>query len=149
MTVQVQPITPSELSRAPAGEPSAAVATRVAAARQHQRARGVANAEADGAAIVLEPEARTLAETAADKLHLSARGFTRVLRVARSVADLAALPRCAGWMWRRRWRSGTGCRAARGKNLLFLKKKEEKDFYCFNIEDSFVLSFKKEHPFPS
>ena len=33
--------------------------------------------------------ARALAEQAADRLRLSARGFTRVLRVARTVADLA------------------------------------------------------------
>ena len=35
------------------------------------------------------PEARQLAEHAADKLRLSPRGFTRALRVARSIADLA------------------------------------------------------------
>ena len=92
MTIAVQPIAPAELSRAPAGEPSAAVAARVATARQRQRARGGLNAEADAATIALEPEARTLAETAADRLRLSARGFTRVLRVARTIADLAGVP---------------------------------------------------------
>ena len=90
MTVQVQPVPPAELSRAAAGERSAAVAARVADARGRQEARGAAtNAEADAGAIALEPEARTLAETAAERLRLSARGFTRVLRVARTVADLA------------------------------------------------------------
>ena len=90
MTVQVQPVPPAELSRAPAGETGAAVALRVADARGRQDARGTAtNAEADGHAIALQPEARSLAETAAEKLRLSARGFTRVLRVARTVADLA------------------------------------------------------------
>ena len=89
MTVQVQPIAPAELSRAPAGEPSAAVAARVAGARAVQRARGTLNAELDSGAIALEPEARSFAEAAAEKLRLSARGFTRVLRVGRTVADLA------------------------------------------------------------
>ena len=89
MTVQVQPIAPAELSRAPAGEPSAAVAARVAAARLVQRRRGPLNAELDGGAIAMEPDARRFAEQAAEKLRLSARGFTRVLRVGRTVADLA------------------------------------------------------------
>ncbi len=92
MTVAVQPIAPTELSRAPAGEASAAVALRVAAARHAQRSRGGLNAEADAAAIELEEAARRLAEQAAEKMRLSARGFTRVLRVARTVADLARSP---------------------------------------------------------
>jgi magnesium chelatase family protein len=92
MTVQVQPIPPVELSRAPAGEGSAAVAARVAEARTAQRRRGGLNAEADATGIDLHPEARLLAEQAAEKLRLSARGFTRVLRVARTIADLARSP---------------------------------------------------------
>jgi len=100
LTIEVQPIPASELSRAPSGEASATVATRVAAARERQRARygeGAArcNAAADGAeleaTIALEPEARTLAETAAERLRLSSRGFIRTLRVARTIADLAGL----------------------------------------------------------
>jgi magnesium chelatase family protein len=39
--------------------------------------------------MVIDPDARTLAEQAAEKLRLSARGFTRILRVARTIADLA------------------------------------------------------------
>ena len=54
MTVQVQPIAPAELSRAPAGEASALVAARVAAARAAQRGRGGLNAETDGGKIELE-----------------------------------------------------------------------------------------------
>ncbi len=92
MTVQVQPIAPTELSRAPAGESSAAVAARVAAARTAQRARGTLNAEMDVGAMDLQPDARALAEQAAEKLRLSARGFTRVLRVARTIADLGRSP---------------------------------------------------------
>ncbi len=40
----------------------------------------------------VQPEARALAEQAAEKLRLSARGFTRVLRVARTIADLGRVP---------------------------------------------------------
>ncbi len=94
MTVQVQPIPPAELSRAPPGEASATVATRVAHARAAQRDRfgpngAATNAEAEMGVIDLQPEARALAEQAAEKLRLSARGFTRVLRVGRTIADLA------------------------------------------------------------
>jgi len=96
VTVHVQPIPPTELSRAPPGEASAAVATRVAMARSAQCARygeggPATNAEAELGEIELQPEARALAETVADKLRLSARGFTRVLRVGRTIADLAGV----------------------------------------------------------
>lgn len=94
LVVEVQPIPPAELSRAPAGESSAAVAARVARARAMQRARfdgsgPLTNAEADAATFAVTAEARSFAEQAAERLRLSARGFTRVLRVARSIADLA------------------------------------------------------------
>jgi magnesium chelatase family protein len=95
LTVEVQPVPPAELSRAPPGEPSARVAARVAHARARQRDRGdsaATNAEADPHAMALTPEARALAEQAAERLRLSARGFTRTLRVARTIADLAAEP---------------------------------------------------------
>ena len=95
MVVHVHPTPPAELSRAPPGEASAPVAGRIAAARRRQRDRygedgAATNAEAALDAIQLEPDARTLAEQAAERLRLSARGFTRILRVARTVADLAA-----------------------------------------------------------
>ena len=93
LTVQVQPVPPAELSRAPRGEPSAVVAARVAQARAAQRTRygqGLStNAEAEIGTVEMHADARTLAEQAAGKLRLSARGFTRVLRVARTIADLA------------------------------------------------------------
>ena len=95
LTVEVQPVPPSELSRAPPGEPSAIVSARVAAARILQRDRddtASTNAEADPHRMDLAPEARALAEQAADRLNLSARGFTRTLRVARTIADLAIQP---------------------------------------------------------
>ena len=94
LTMSVQPVPPTELSRAPKGEASAVVAARVATARELQRSRSgpdgaETNAEVDGGSIELQPDARTLAEQASERLRLSARGFTRVLRVARTIADLA------------------------------------------------------------
>jgi magnesium chelatase family protein len=94
ISIQVQPLAPSELSRAPPGELTETVAERVGRAREMQRERGgeagpPVNAEADIGTFVLLPDARELAEKASDKLRLSPRGFTRTLRVARSIADLA------------------------------------------------------------
>ncbi len=94
LTVEVQPASAAELARAPPGEPSAAVADRVAAARQAQRQRygvdgAASNAEADSRDVHLAADAQDLAERAMEKLRLSPRGYTRVLRVARSIADLA------------------------------------------------------------
>jgi magnesium chelatase family protein len=94
LTVEVQPATAAELARSPAGEPSASVAIRVARARAAQRSRygddgPASNAEADGQGVELVPEAHALAEQAMDKLRLSPRGYTRVLRVGRTIADLA------------------------------------------------------------
>ncbi len=96
MVVPVQPIPPAELSRAPPGEPSVHVAARVHRARATQRARAGAdtaptNAEVEVGAITLQAEARALVEQAAERLRLSARGFIRVLRVARTIGDLAGV----------------------------------------------------------
>jgi magnesium chelatase family protein len=93
LTIEVQPIPAAELARAPAGEPTAAVAARVAAARGRTRARGGArcNAEAEWDELKpgVEADALALLETAAARLRLSTRGQVRALRVARSIADLA------------------------------------------------------------
>jgi magnesium chelatase family protein len=94
LTVEVSPASAAELARAPAGEPSAAVAARVAHARAAQRARygeagPASNAEADPKDIRLAADAQALAEQAMERLRLSPRGYTRVLRVGRTIADLA------------------------------------------------------------
>jgi magnesium chelatase family protein len=91
LTVEVQPATAAELARAPAGEPSAGVAVRVAQARKAQRIRHgeASNAEVGSTDVEMTPEAHVLAEQAMEKLRLSPRGYTRVLRVGRTIADLA------------------------------------------------------------
>ncbi|RZM34533.1 MAG: ATP-binding protein, partial [Sphingomonas sp.] len=81
-----------------AGEGSAAVAVRVAAARRVQTERYRdhpvrTNAEADGPLLesVATPDApgQRLLVQAAEAMRLTARGYTRILRVARTIADLA------------------------------------------------------------
>lgn len=85
-----------------AGEPSSAVAARVAEARARQTHRFAAlnsrartNAEISGEAlqhmVALDPEGRQLLDDANTRLKLSMRGLTRVLRVARTIADLEGL----------------------------------------------------------
>jgi len=92
--IEISPVTPAELTHAPVGEATAVVAARVAAARGRAKARygedgPLTNAEALADLIVMSGEARAFLESAATKLRLSARGFTRTLRVGRSIADLA------------------------------------------------------------
>jgi len=90
LSVQVQPVAAGEIARLSEGESTETVAARVAVcrARQHERQDGVRNAEAPVDQLALSPAARDLAEQAAARLRLSARGFTRILRVARTIADL-------------------------------------------------------------
>jgi magnesium chelatase family protein len=76
------------------GETSDVVRERVAAARERQLRRGVAcNARIPdrrlNALIGADAEARALLGRAVDRLKLSARAARRVLRIARTVADLA------------------------------------------------------------
>jgi magnesium chelatase family protein len=100
--IETPAVSPAELSAAPRGEPSAAVAARVAAARARQRARyeglGIAtNAEADGDVLdrAAAPDAagRELLDRAAGALRLTARGYHRALRLARTIADLEGAER--------------------------------------------------------
>jgi magnesium chelatase family protein len=98
--IELPAVKASDLTLPPPKESSADVAQRVAAARHRQSHRfatlGLAhlrtNAEADG--TLLEDIARPdqpglkLLREAADAMNLSARGYHRVLRVARTLADL-------------------------------------------------------------
>ncbi|MBH5321054.1 YifB family Mg chelatase-like AAA ATPase [Aurantiacibacter sediminis] len=94
MHVEVDPVSAADLALPPPAEGSAEVASRVAAARRLQTARGVrSNAELEGDALEQhagpDDAGRTLLMQAAEAMRLSARGYTRMLRVARTIADLA------------------------------------------------------------
>jgi magnesium chelatase family protein len=89
------PAVPSEelLGGESRGPETPAAAARVAAARETQVARaGKLNSELDGAetkaVCQLDRTARQLVAQARSKLSLSARGVHRVMRVARTIADL-------------------------------------------------------------
>jgi magnesium chelatase family protein len=98
LVVEVQSVPIGELTAEGGGESSATVRTRVLAARKRQLSRsGRAarlNAVLHGRALdrlcALDESGRRLLERSAEKLHLSARGFHRVLKVARTIADLAS-----------------------------------------------------------
>ena len=103
--IDVPAVSPSDLALPPPAEGSAAVAGRVAVARARQAARYAetpgghrirTTAEADGALLdevaTPEPAGRALLSRAAERLRLSARGYHRVLRVARTLADLDGSP---------------------------------------------------------
>jgi len=102
--VEVAAVNPADLSLPPAAEGSAAVAARVAAARaiQTERLKPLAegriirtNAEVDGELLELiaapDTAGRQLLTEAAEQMRLSARGYHRVLRVARTLADLEGM----------------------------------------------------------
>ncbi len=99
--IEVQAVSAADLVLPPPAEGSAEVAVRVAAARSVQSARYAdtparTNADADGALLesVATPDdaGRKLLAQAAEAMRLSARGYSRVLRVARTIADLAGAP---------------------------------------------------------
>lgn len=96
--VEVPAVSAADLVLPPPSEGSAEVRARVEAARAIQTARygpdgPRTNAEADGDVLDAhstpdEPGRKLLAQ-AAEAMRLSARGYTRILRVARTIADLA------------------------------------------------------------
>lgn len=97
LRVAVPAVKASDLGLPPAKEGTAEVAARVTMARELQRARygaggPVCNAELSGRLLdefcPVDSEGRALLQTAADRMGLSARGYHRVLRVARTLADL-------------------------------------------------------------
>ncbi len=102
--IDVPAVSPGDLALPPPAEDSAAVARRVAATRLRQAKRysGLpegrrirTNAEADGTLLdeVATPDAdgRALLLRAAERLRLSARGYHRILRIARTLADLESV----------------------------------------------------------
>lgn len=81
------------------GEPSAVVRSRVARAREAQRRRGCVNRELQRDrldAMDWDPEAGSLLAAAVDRWGLTGRGWDRVRRVARTIADLAGSDRMTG-----------------------------------------------------
>jgi magnesium chelatase family protein len=96
--VDVQAVRAVDLVLPPPAEGSAEVAARVQAARLLQSARlqgtGLrTNADLDGDALAAfatpDVAGQKLLTQAAEAMRLSARGYTRILRVARTIADLA------------------------------------------------------------
>ncbi|RME82608.1 MAG: ATP-binding protein, partial [Zetaproteobacteria bacterium] len=97
LRIFVSPVDREELVRMQPGEPSATVRARVAEARARQIARqGVPNARLAPAMLkkvaAMAPEAVKLLEQAQARLALSARAVHRIVRVARTIADLEGEP---------------------------------------------------------
>jgi len=99
--VDVASVTAADLALPPPAEASADVAGRVARARSVQRERYAdaglrTNAEAEGELLdrvaAPDPAGAKLLADAAEAMRLTARGYHRVLRVARTIADLMGAP---------------------------------------------------------
>ncbi len=98
LRVDVPPVSYTDLDLPATGEGSSTVAARVAAAAAKQETRyrdsrdTRCNGDASGAALEAfstpDSEGRDLLVRAAEKFRLSARGYHRVMRVARTIADL-------------------------------------------------------------
>ncbi len=98
LSIELPAVTPADLAAPATGETTATVAARVAAARAAQAERGpngkngkpnAALADADLAGIAApDAEGAALLARAAEALSLSARAYTRIIRVARTLADL-------------------------------------------------------------
>ena len=99
--VEVPRVDYEKLSDARLGEPSAVIRTRVESARQIQRERFAdtsltSNADMHPAQVrqycSLDESCRGLMRTAMNQLQLSARAYHRILKLARTIADLAGSP---------------------------------------------------------
>ena len=98
LAVEIPAVPPEVLSDAPSGESSAAVRSRVLVARERQRARLAGTGAATNAELTpkllrqhctLDTVGLRVLTRAARQLGLSARGYERVRKVARTIADLA------------------------------------------------------------
>lgn len=92
--IEVPAVAPDVLAASPDGEPTADVAARVLRARERQRARqGVLNADLSGSLLEAHVQAEAVAsvflQSACARLGWSGRAFHRVLKLARTIADLA------------------------------------------------------------
>ena len=97
----MHPVETSALVRGGKAEPSEAIAARVLKAREIQRARfagtGIfCNVEMNSKQMekycVLDDTCKDLLENIIDRLGLSARAYTRIIKIARTIADLADAP---------------------------------------------------------
>ena len=101
LIVEVDAVPIAALSaQQPTGEATASVRPRIAAARHRQKERqGTLNARLPARSLErgcgLSPDARASLEAFAERLLLSARAYHRVLRVARTIADLAGTSQVA------------------------------------------------------
>ncbi len=103
MHIEVTPVAPADLADAAPGEPSAAIRQRVCRAREVQMKRfsncaGVHTNAMMNAAMLrehcrLDAASAALLEQAMTRLSLSARAYDRILKVARTIADLAGRAR--------------------------------------------------------
>jgi magnesium chelatase family protein len=94
LTLTMAALAAGELMAGAGGESTSAIRQRVVTARQRQLSRdGHLNAGLQGRALRsrahLSQDARRVFDTAISKLSLTARGYDRILRVARTIADLA------------------------------------------------------------
>jgi len=100
MMIDVPDVPTLDMLATKQGESTADVGARVASARKRQKDRFAqmnlshrTNAELQGEKlqqlVQLDTSANALLEKATEKMRLSMRGYTRVLRVARTIADLA------------------------------------------------------------
>ena len=98
LQVEVPAVSYEELSTKAPGEPSSAIRKRVMAARKLQLERYQNEPFHNNAGLTsplikkycpMSPEAEELLQTSFDRLDLSARGYYRILKVARTIADLA------------------------------------------------------------
>ena len=95
LQIEVPTLSDGEIATVASSETSTVIATRVTLARARQMARqGKANALLDGKAIdehcILDDRGAQLLRTATTKLGWSARAYHRVLKIARTIADLAS-----------------------------------------------------------
>ena len=98
LRLEIPAVEVSDLAQPPAGDTSKEVALRVAAARNVQAARYAdrdeitVNADVSGDLLMevaaTDPEGQDILLKATDRFRLSARGYHRVLKVARTIADL-------------------------------------------------------------
>jgi len=102
LQIEVPALTPDEITTTAASEPSSAIRDRVDAARRMQRERfrrsgAQCNGEMTSRQLrrwcELDAPSRRLLEQALARLNLSARAYDRILKVARTIADLAGCER--------------------------------------------------------